>query len=370
MCNIGILTFHCADNFGAMLQAYGLKQYLVSKKMDVEIVRYEPPFMTGRHWWIPYIPKDGLRSILDSAQRGWRSNLSWGKNFFIKRKNMRCFRKKYLTSSSRKKFFFSVQMRRLPYQYYVVGSDQIWNPDITLGLKKVYFGNFRSNRKKKVIAYAASLGKESLESKYDEEFSELLQSVDCVSVRESVSIPYIRQFYGDEILAVPDPVFLLQNEQWKKIEKVPDRDRYIFVYMTEKNKQLIEYVKELAKRKQLLIVKIEGWKDLVGENIIADDTAGPSELLGYIHKADYVITNSFHGVAFSIIYHKQFLAFQHSSANARISNILQLCGLESRLYRDDRDFEIDLEIEWIDVKKCIEDQIKVADKYLVENLDF
>ena len=82
MCNIGILTFHCADNFGAMLQAYGLKQYLVSKKMDVEIVRYEPPFMTGRHWWIPYIPEGGLFGIIRHGWHGWRRNLKLGKTFF------------------------------------------------------------------------------------------------------------------------------------------------------------------------------------------------------------------------------------------------------------------------------------------------
>lgn len=373
MCDVGILTFHCADNFGAMLQAYGLKTFLRERNVKADIVPYEPAFMTGRHWWIPYIPAGSLMNIIMRGWSGWRRNLRLGTFFFESRRNMRMFRRKYLISKEQKRLLFAGQLRKLSYEYYIVGSDQIWNPEITLGLKKVYFGDFVSKRKKKVIAYAASLGRASLASKYDQEFSELIKAVDCISVRESAAIPYIRQFCSQDILTVPDPVFLLRKEEWQKIEKLPDKKRYVFVYMTEGNDTLTEYAKELARREGLSILKIKGGSDLHGENVCVDHTAGSAEFIGYIHGADHVVTNSFHGVAFSIIFHKDFVAFQHSSVGARISNILEMFGLEDNLYREDMGKKAGFQaqertVDWENVEKRIEEEVKAADRYLMNGL--
>ncbi len=373
-CSIGILTFHCADNYGAMLQAYGLKEYLSKKGISAELVRYEPPFMTGRHWWIPYIPTGGPMGIIQHGWYGWRRNLSLGKLFFERRRNMRQFRKKYLIRKGQKKLLFASRFRELPYQCYIVGSDQIWNPEITLGLRKVYFGSFVSKNEKKVIAYAASLGGASLASKYDEKFSELLNAVDYISVRESASVPYIRQFYKKDIFTVLDPVFLLKKDEWQKIEKISDKKRYIFVYMTESNDALTGYVKKLAEREGLMILKMKGGSNLSGENVITDYIAGPAEFLGYIHKADHVVTNSFHGVAFGIIFQKDFVAFQHSSVGTRISNILEICGLKNRLYPEDGEEKSVRQLEgqtvdWQSVEKRIEKKVKMAEQYLAEGLD-
>lgn len=373
MCDVGILTFHCADNFGAMLQAYGLKTYLREKNIKADIVPYEPPFMTGRHWWFPYIPTGDLMWIIRHGWNGWKRNLRLGRVFFESRRNMRLFRRKYLTGRGQKRLLFSGQLRELSYSYYIVGSDQIWNPKITLGLRKVYFGDFKNEKKKRVIAYAASLGGASLASEYDVRFSELLKAVDYISVRERAAIPYIRRFCKQDVFAVPDPVFLLQKEEWQKIEKQPDKKRYVFVYMTERNDTLLEYAKELAEREGLLILKIKDVSDFDGENVCKDNIAGPAEFIGYIHKADYVVTNSFHGLAFSIIFQKDFVVFQHSSLGARISNILEMCGLEDRLHREDRKSGSELQIQsqtvnWNNVEKRIEEEVKAAEQYLMNGL--
>lgn len=375
MCDVGILTFHCADNFGAMLQAYGLKTFLRERNIKADIVPYEPPFMTGRHWWIPYVPTGRAARIIRYGRYGWRRNLKLGRVFFECRRNMRLFRRKYLTHKGQKKLLLAGQLRKLSYEYYIVGSDQIWNPEITLGLRKVYFGDFVNERKKKVIAYAASLGSASLASKYDGEFSELIKAVDCISVRESATVPYIRQFCGKDIFTVPDPVFLLRKEAWRKIEKLPDKKGYVFVYMTEGNDTLIEYAKELARAEGLLILKVKGGPDFHGENVCVDYTAGPAEFIGYIHKAEHVVTNSFHGVAFSIIFQKDFVAFQHSSMGVRISNTLEMCGLEDNLYREDQEREAGCRVQawartvdWDNVEKRIEEKVKAAEQYLMDGL--
>ncbi len=367
MREVGILTFHCADNFGAMLQAYGLKTYLRGKGIEADIVPYEPPFMTGRHWWIPYVPIGSFEKILYLGWCGWIKNLKLGKKFFEQRANMKQFRRRYLMGERKKKLIFIWQLRRLEYPYYIVGSDQIWNPDITLGLRRAYFGAFESKNKKKVIAYAASMGKKFIADKYSMEFSDLLKSVDHISVREKAAIPYINQFYKGDICVVPDPVFLLKKDNWVAIEKLPDEVGYILVYMTERNDALIQCARELAKKKGLLIIKIKGGPEAVGVNLITDYTAGPSEFLGYVHKADYVVTNSFHGVAFSIIYQKKFIVFQHSSAGARISDILELSGLEGRLYQEE-DFQLDSHIEWSIVERRVKERVRSTEDFFIQCL--
>lgn len=368
MTEVGILTFHCADDYGAMLQAYGLKEYLRKRGIRAEIVRYEPPFMTGRYWWLPYIPRKNFRDALNDEWYFWIRNLKMKHYFFERKIRMNEFRKEYLLRKGQSKLFFRSQLKKLPYQYYIVGSDQIWNPDITFGLRGVYFGVFKNRNKKKVISYAASLGGSSLASEYDHEFSLLVNCVDVVSVREAAAIPYIKRFYKKDVSAVLDPVFLLKKEMWVSIEKLPDKVGYIFVYITENNDELIRYVKKLAKEKDLLIIKMGG-ADINGENVFADYVAGPAEFLGYIHKADYVVTNSFHGIAFSILYQKQFVAFQHSSVGERIRNILVLHELENRIYQAEETIDIDGRIRWDRVRRCTEKNVKLAEIFLEKQLD-
>lgn len=360
---VGIITFHCSDNYGAMLQAYGLKKYLNKKDILAEIVRYEPFYMTGRHWWIPYIPIKGVAGCVWLGLKRWKNHLRMGKEFFELRANMKSFRKRYLCEEGRRKMFFAFQLQALTYPYYIVGSDQIWNPDITCGLRKVYFGGFKNKRKERVIAYAASLGGGKLDAKYDRGFSELLRFVDSISLREKEAVSYVNTFYQKDIPVVVDPVLLLDQESWESVEKEPEQKGYILVYVTEKNREMIDYVKKISEEKALSVVELRADKEK-DPDFYVDYTAGPAEFLGYIHKADYVVTNSFHGVVFSIIYQKKFLVFQHSSYHARIENILQICGLEGRVYRRDTAEEIDAYIEWDEVKKKMDGKVCSSKEYL------
>ena len=369
MREVGILTFHCADNYGGMLQAYGLKRYLTRKGLKAHIIPYEPPFMTGRHWWIPYVPAGSILQIFGWGLYRWMGNLKKGRSFFVRRANMRRFRKRYLVEKGQRKLFFSYQLRSLPYQYYIVGSDQIWNPKITCGLRAAYFGAFQNRNKTKVIAYAASMGSGAIPAGYEKKFSNLIKHVDAVSVREKAAIPCVRRFYPGEVLMVPDPVFLLKRKEWEDIEKLPEREGYILVFITEKNDELFDYAKRLSKNLKLPIVKIENSTGITDKAFDIVYTAGPPEFLGYIHKADYVITNSFHATAFSIIYQKKFKVFGHSGAGERINNILRLCGLENRMYQKNGSTKTDENVDWSKVEKRIEDNRKLGEDFLMKSLD-
>lgn len=367
---VGILTFHCADNYGAMLQAYGLKRYLCEKGIQVDIVRYEPFFMTGRHWWIPYLPIKGVFKFLYCTGDGWVRNLCMGKDFFDRKRNMKCFREHFLVEKTQKKRRFLKQLKKLTYSCYIVGSDQIWNPAITCGLRRAYFGAFRNKRKEKVVAYAASLGSEALPPKYNREFSRLLRCVDVVSVREKEAVPYVQSLYKGMVMAVSDPTFLLDREDWQYIERKPIRERYILVYMTERNDDLVAYVKKLARQKKMSIIELRSVAGITDKEFIIDYAAGPAEFLGYIHKADYVVTNSFHGTVFSIIFQKRFAVFQHSKLGARIYNILQVHGLQNRLYEKNNLPEIDIDavINWEAVKRCTEEYVRTSEEFLLKHI--
>lgn len=368
MNDVGILTFHCADNYGAMLQAYGLKEYLRQREVKVEIVQYEPPYMTGRHWWIPYIPVGGLPGILYYGWHRWKKNLKMGRAFFEKRTKMECFRRQCLTEGKRKKLYLDVQLKKLTYRYYIVGSDQIWNPSITCGLRKAYFGHFKNSHKEKVIAYAASLGTAALPSKYDRTFAELIKHVDAVSVRERAAVSYVKQFYDKDVTAVLDPVFLLEKKEWEKITKLPVHKKFIFIYMTEQNDKLVDFAKKLSAAKGWEIIKVTDGVAIDDEEIVTDYTAGPSEFLGYVRQADYVISSSFHVIAFSIIFQKEFAAFLHSSVGERISNILKVSGLENRLYKENTGVETEGSVDWKEVEKRIKENVETAGNFLMDNI--
>ncbi len=369
---VGIITFHCADNVGAMLQAYGMKYFLHTQGINAEIVRYEPPFMTGRHWRIPYIPLRTWRGALWAVRNlitGTLFNLRNGKNFSGRRANMNRFRQTYLVSRTQQVFLSSGGLKKLSYRFYVIGSDQIWNPDTTCGLRKVYFGAFRNRKREKTIIYGASLGSSSIPEKFDRKFSDWISFATAVSLRETSSLPYVRKHYTGSLEIVLDPVFLPPKDCWQELEKSPCKKGYLLLYITEPNPRLRDCAKKLARAKGLFVVSLCSFGREPDEALVLSDfTAGPSEFLGYLHHADYVMTNSFHATAFSIIYEKKFIVFPHSTLNERLTDILTVHGLKARMYHGDGKLDIDTPIDWEMVRQKKEQAILRSRNFLLENL--
>lgn len=366
--SVGIITFHCADNYGAMLQAYGLKKYVSDAGAQARIIRYEPPFMTGRHWWFPYIPVGGMTCRVGLSIRGWKAHLEIGMDFFLLKEKMKRFRKKYLIEKGDRKLLFSWQLRRLSFPYYIVGSDQIWNPDITIGLRRIYFGAFPNKYKKKVISYGASLGRETLSSQYEKRFSELIQSVDVVSIREADAVPYVQGFCRGKVENVLDPVFLLDRECWERIARRPGRRNYILIYQAEQNQELTRYVHKLAADTGLPVVELQTGTVRTANGFLQDYAVGPAEFLGYIRQAAYVVTNSFHVAAFSILFEKKFLAFPYSKSGLRVGNVLKMSGLENRLYEKGKHKQIEEAVDWDEVNRKMREHIRRSKAFLKDNL--
>lgn len=373
--DIGIITFHCSNNYGAMLQAYGLKSFLRRNGKKADIVRYEPFYMTGRHWWIPYAPLLGWKGqiwCLFNMCNGFLAHLRTREAFSRQLQNMNYFRYKYLVNKKRRKILTAAGLRRLKYRCYVLGSDQIWNPDITCGLKKAYFGAFQNRRKKRVISYAASFGGSELSPRYDKEFAKLVSHVDAVSVREEEAVPYVERLYGSKVTAVLDPVFFLKKESWQNVERIPeraDKRRYILVYVTEPNREMADYAKKLSRDTGLPVMEVRAGQLGTDAGFEVDYSTGPGELLGYIHRAEYVVSNSFHAVAFSIIYEKQFLAFVHSNLGARVRNILRIHGLQERLCEGSRTADIHARIDWEAVREKTKEHVRLSGEFLLNQIE-
>lgn len=373
---IGLLTFYWADDYGALLQAYALK-YSLEKigHGKVEVIPYAPVKFTGRYRLFP---------ILSTLKKGEKIKYSFNRSkfhtnmyylpIFIKRKiNMHIFRYHYLSKKLpiRKSSKLSVKK----YKSVFIGSDQIWNPDITIDLDSAYIGNIKNKGTCKLIAYAASFGGNNLPEAYRKEFANAIKhNFFTISLREKSAIPFVENLLNRHIIDVLDPTLLLEKHEWVKISKKPSRKKYILYIRTEKNEKMLQCLYALSQKTGKIIVQLAplGHNDKYGviENYA---TVSPTEYIGYFDNADYIITNSFHGVAFSIIFEKQFWAFSHSSRNARLECLLQKLNLGSRLISPDENrelTEIDAKIDWTFVRSALEKEKETSFKFITDALQF
>ena len=324
---IGIITFHAANNYGAVLQAYALQHYIELNISDnVEILDYRRQkknednsiFKGSTHNPI----KNLILNILRSFQRENNKQRS------IKFEE---FRMNYLHLSERV-YDSELSLGESAYDYYVVGSDQVFNPQLS-DYRVYYLSSINSNCKK--IAYAPSFGISTFSDEITEKIGPLLKRFDVLSCREEVGAKYISNILGNDIPVVLDPVFLLTNEEWKEIAIEPKTNKkYLLVYCLTKGKsgkvnKLAHYV---AKKYNLSIVTIgsTGLFSYNGLNVL-----GPREFVGYFLNAEFVVTDSFHGTSFSLIFGKRVLSvIANKNTGSRIENIMKIFGRNDDVIQD------------------------------------
>ncbi|MCM1115409.1 MAG: polysaccharide pyruvyl transferase family protein [Clostridium sp.] len=368
---IGMLTFYWADDFGAMLQCFALKEYLNTYEKTVII---------------PYFPK-ALRSRYQVFRR--KKNQSWRWkiaemvkpptvfNTLNRRIKMVNFRKKHFRDLN-KTIALSSEIPQCfsDIDTYVVGSDQVWNPDITEGFQDGYFCTFKNNTKKgtRFVSYAASIGMNACRTDCDAYFKRNLQNFDEISIREAGSKEYLSQFCKKEPLCVLDPVFLLNHSQWEEhIKSIPKHnEKYIFVYCAEENKELINYANKLANEKGLKIYVCDNffpqWQQWSQGDFTLKNEANPFDTLSYLRDAEYVVTNSFHGLVTSIIFEKQFAVFSHSVRSERQISLLNTAQLNARIVTDIDSFDIDEKIDYKTSKTLLDVKIKESKDFIQNNI--
>lgn len=328
---LGIITFHRAINYGAALQSFALQEALNKMGYDAEVIDYACEYLE-KHYKKFYNPngtiKGAISAIIYYPIRSAR---------IIKFKK---FREQYIKTSKKKNISRS-ELSKLSeeYDYIITGSDQVWNPEQT-NYDMSFFLDFVKPMKR--IAYAASLGTNNPNLEQKNVFKQYIRDYKKISVREESSAVYLEELLDTTIYSVVDPVFLLSIKDWEKlIGKNPVSDSpYIFVYcLHEKN--CYRYAEILASKtgKKIISipdsikVKCSGKKDF---------RAGVLDFLNYIYYADYVLTDSFHATAFSIIFEKQFniiMKQERKELNGRLYSIAQKYNLNKSVIKNDDDVE-------------------------------
>ncbi len=366
MKKIGIITVHRNVNYGANLQAFASCKYINNLGFNAEIIDYYPKEIDKDNYlfsWLKLSYDCGKsKSIVHNLKLIIALVLSAPKKY-KRLKGFYAFRKKYCRQSVKYEDFNDIANGG--YTDVVCGSDQIWNPGITKGINPFYFGNISgvTNR----ISYAASLGRTAYKHNDELIAAELIKNMDYVSVREENSVDYIKGISGKNVENVCDPVFLLEKEEYEKIaEQIKVKKPYLLVYSVISNPTMLSAAKKYAEQKGLTLVEICQNKTR-GEKHIQLCDATPEEFLGAIKNAETVVTNSFHGTAFSIIFNKDLYVFDNKSRGSRITNILKKAALENRIVEN----EID-ELPPIDYNKVnitFEDYINASKQFLITALN-
>lgn len=363
---IGIITFHYAHNYGAVLQAYALSTRLCLEGYDAKIIDLRRSFIYNQYlplefsyFYNNYRENNSIvLSLLKSCKCYWNNrkrNVQW--------KRFDKFINKQLPTT--KRVYKIEDIDKLKLDVYISGSDQIWNDKLTNGFDPLYFCNGFGVDKQK-IAYAASNGSELVEKSKLEEFNSLISNFDAISVREKGLSDFLNA-NGIKSVNVLDPIFLLDKNDWAKICSPISYSDYLLTYSFSEEPSFFSDVLDFAKLKGLKVVSILfHHRDDIDTDIIQITDAGPMEFLAYFRNASFVITNSFHGTAFSILNEKQFLCVPPGKARGRIDSLLKSLGLTSRIQSGQ--FHSDYYIDYKDVLTRLNELRASSLSFLKSNL--
>lgn len=355
MKRVGIVTFYKSENVGAVLQAYALQKKLCKLGCQAEIIQYTDKIKR-------FAKMNSVKRVLHKL---WYD--------IIKRKVLRdqkwkrtCrFVDKYIVLSKETYTSAAILHQSPPeYDIYITGSDQVWNPSIT-GNDESYFLTFAPQEKIK-ISYGASMGNIGVLNKNPAKMKYLLSQLDAISVRERDATVAISRLIDREVTQVLDPTLLLNVDDWSSLtaDMSPLIEKpFILCYYIPGDKSIEKGIRKTAeylKEKTGYQIVNLGKKDWEKVRLKRSDVFnnGPIEFLWYVQHAAFVVTNSFHGTAFSINFQKPFFVpkkadeNQSKSRSSRIVSILELIDLSGRL------FEIDNEGN------------PISNSYPCENVDF
>lgn len=352
---IGILTFHRACNYGAVLQAYALQQtlkkYFPDKK--TEIIDYRCNTMENRNKLLSMEKNGGF--VRDILRFVYYFVPKIRKNVTFKRFRDRhfCLSDTYTPQG--------VNQLKGRYRAIFVGSDQVWNFDIT-GCDKNFFLQF-ANKDTLKCSYAASFGFQTVFDRYQRDIVGLASQMDFISLREDIGAKALENTLQKKVEICPDPTLLLTINEWKQLENNSKKDEdYILLYCVLEPNRMLDYVRELAQKTGMRVYSIgnkRSFKEFIQlKNLSAED------FLTWISNAKYVATTSFHGAVFAILNNKQFMTEfdTKDKYNYRVRHLLNTLEIHDRQV-DSLAFEYDGAIDWDKVRENIAAERKRAGDY-------
>lgn len=323
MKKVGIITIFNLNNYGNRLQAYALFKVLKSLKCQVVEARYcgksfksflkeiikRNRLLICCYYFLTGVLKGGnLCSVIKSCKRF--------NTFSLFNKNIKS-RLIFTDSNS--------------FDYYVCGSDQIWNP--TFAGDSSYFAAFADREKR--ISYSASFGLNVLPQETISRYTKHLNDMQYISVREDQGAEIVKQLTGKQAQVLIDPTLMIDRNEWQSVSKKPKikiPEKYILTYFLSRvSEETDMYIKGIAKENDMQIISLHSFE----ENDYWNST-GPSEFIWLIENASLVCTNSFHASIFSVLMDTPFIVFKRNYENndmsSRFESLLGKFGLTDRYF--------------------------------------
>ena len=345
---VGIVTFHRAHNFGAVLQCFALKTVLESLGHDVHVIDHRNdaiercynlisrPYYRGS---LPYSVRSMVSNIIKAPISGTRM---FRFNSFIY---------KYILDNKHTGGIWN------GYDCIVWGSDQIWQWNIIRD--DLCFWGEIPNKDVKKITYAASAGK--LNEQFENNIP-YLANFKKISVREKDLKTHLSE-KGIDSEVVIDPTLLLTKEEWERHLplKTLETSPYLLVYSMRNPKATLEMARKVAAKKGLRIVEIFNNYFGIKDYLQKYNAAGPIEYVSLFRNADFIVTDSFHGTAFSVIFNRQFITLRHNDGHDnRAASLLESVGLSDRHVAKTDSLELDAIDYTKPNKQLVEDRKSVV----------
>lgn len=355
---VGIITINDNDNYGNKLQNYAVQESL--KKVgieDVETVKNDV-YLNNKKPLIEYIAR-GTKGLLLRMKMMLTRKIKTPKrikSFLEFNKNIK-FSKKY----------FTIFQKHNEYDCYIVGSDQVWNPNFGR-LRDLDLVNFETNAKR--VAFSASFGVSKIDKEHEEKMIKALPKFNAITVREDAGKEIINRAFPDrKVDVLVDPTMLLTKEEWENVSKKPDMlktDKYILNY----------FLGELSDSRRKEIDRIAKENDCEVINILDKNSpfyqTGPSEFI-YLEKNAFAIcTDSFHSCVFAVLFDRPFIVFNRednmAKMNSRIDTLINKFKLENRKFENNITNE-NLNHDYTDAYKILEIERKKSFDFLKKELE-
>lgn len=382
--NIGILTFHFSENYGAALQAYALRQWLIKNGHRVDFIPYHPVHVEdGGRMSIPKSRED----VISNLKAVYLAISKINSKYLVNQDRFRRFsrfQKHHLgLSGSRLKIRSEVEEYSKTFTHLICGSDQIWSPSKQFGIDPVYFLDFRVARGVRKISYAPSFGSLEISENHWHTIEYAIKKLDSLSVREESAAKLIKCRTDLDPFVVPDPAILL-GEYSDLLNSADDcrpdssrgnHDGHIFSYCLRSSAGVSEVSQLVAQARNLRVLSPfnphRRWRE-VGTTVYP----GPSEWVRLLRESEFVVTNSFHGVVFSLIFNRDFVAFklpgQKESISDRLVDLLKQVGLSERLVAPNdisrAQLACDTPINWVAVNLRLKEMQDVGAAWLTSQL--
>lgn len=349
---IAILTQPLGHNYGGIMQNYALQQVLLKKGFEVETIAREYP-KWNFYSFLYKIKNNTYNRLLGKYKRSAKfskieyENIIENMNSFIC-SNIKISKKLYSTQELSKYFIDNV------FDVVLVGSDQTWRKIYSPKITNYYLDFLSKNEHIKKISYASSFGTDDWEysNSLTKKCKVLAEKFDAISVREESGIELCKKHFGVDALCVLDPTLLLEAKDYVKLfdEKKENKEE-IVVYMLDCNNEKRNFISNLAKKlnKNVLFNQPMKWLGSDDGEEIEFKYLAPEAWLQSFYNADFIITDSFHGTVFSILFRKPFLSIINTNRGAtRFYSLLDKLGLQSCIVEDMEGFDYNKLKETID----------------------